>query len=66
MTGVILTGKGAPAALNRLAREQMKMKILNDINLDLTVCDLEGWSRTDYLHDLHKLIAGLCPCGRTP
>lgn len=58
----ILTGEGADRALNQLAREQMKRKLLCDILVDLTVCDLEGWSRDDYLRDLHELIAHHHPC----
>lgn len=61
---VQLTGEGAAFALERLAREQMKHKLLTDINVSLMVCEVEGWSKTEYLHDLHELIGGLCPCGR--
>lgn len=57
-----LTGDGAAYALEKLAREQMKHKLLADINVSLTVCEIEGWSKTDYLHDLHQLIDGMCPC----
>lgn len=61
---MILTGEGASEALNQLAREQMKVKLLADISVDLTVCQIEGWSARDYLHDLHELVEGLCPCRR--
>lgn len=61
---VQLTGEGAAFALERLAREQMKHKLLADINISLAVCEVEGWSKTEYLHDLHTLIRGLCPCKR--
>ena len=59
---MILTGEGASEALNRLAREQMKLKLLTDISVDLTVCQLEGWSPHDYLRDLHEVIAHHDPC----
>lgn len=58
----VLTGDGAPEALNRLAREQMKHKLLADIRTDLMVCDLEGWDQRAYLRDLHRLIAHFDPC----
>jgi len=41
---------------NTLAREQMKTKLLNDILLDMTKCQLEGWSIMEYLLELQKLI----------
>jgi hypothetical protein len=62
---VILTGDGAPEALNRLAREQMKVKLLADINVDLTVCEIEGWDAREYLRDLHLMIARHDPCNLT-
>lgn len=55
-------GVGANEALNRLAREQLKLKLLADINTDLMVCELEGWDPREYLHDLHSLIASFDPC----
>lgn len=30
-------------ALNRLAREQIKLRLLADIRFDLAVCEIEGW-----------------------
>lgn len=43
-----LTGDGAAEALQRLAREQRKTKLLADINADMMVCDIEGWDQTAY------------------
>ena len=59
-----LTGTGAPRALNQLAREQMIHRLLADIRIDLTVCELEGIDPTEYLHRLHKEIAHFHPCER--
>ena len=42
--------------LNTLAREQMKHKLLNDILIDLTICDLEGWGKMEYLNDLYEML----------
>ena len=40
-------------ALNRLAREQMKRRLLADISVDLTVCGIEGWDITEYVDELY-------------
>lgn len=47
--------------LNRLAREQMKRKLLADILMDMQVCELEGIDKMEYLNELHTLITGLIP-----
>lgn len=57
-----LTGDGAAEALQRLAREQTKVKLLADINADMMACELEGWDQTAYLTELHALIAHFSPC----
>jgi hypothetical protein len=46
--------------LNTLAREQMKLKLLADISIDLQICKIEGWSVTQYLFDLRKLLNEVC------
>jgi len=61
---VHLTGDDAPHALNQLAREQLITKLLADINMDLTICELEGWDKTEYLERLHDEIAHFHPCER--
>ena len=43
-------------SLNRLAREQVKLRILNDIKFDMAVCEIECWDKTEYLNELKKLI----------
>ena len=57
-----LTGTGAPRALNQLAREQMKLKLMADISMDLAICEIEGWDHREHLTDLHSLIAHFDPC----
>lgn len=59
---VTLTGENAAERLNRLAREQLKHKMLADINVDLVVCEIEGWDQREFLHELHEEIEGLCKC----
>lgn len=46
-------------ALNRLAREKMKLRLLNDIMVDMTVCEIENWDKTEYLEELRELINGI-------
>lgn len=36
-------------ALNNLCREQMIKKLLADILMDLTVCELEGFDKKEYI-----------------
>lgn len=50
-------------ALNRLAREQMKLKLLADIRIDMTVCEIEGWDPMEHVRDLHRELARFDPCG---
>ena len=46
-------------ALNRKAREELKLKILADIKFDIEVCKIEGWDYLEYLHELKELIKSL-------
>nr|DAR29279.1 MAG TPA: hypothetical protein [Caudoviricetes sp.] len=34
----------------------MKYRLLADISLDLVICELEGWSKTEYLNELKDMI----------
>lgn len=44
--------------LNRLAREQMKYRLLADIRADIEVCKLEGFDYKEYLFELKDIIDG--------
>lgn len=46
-------------AFNRLAREKMKLRLLADIRMDLMICELEGWSKLEYLDELLALVQEL-------
>lgn len=46
-------------ALQRLAREQMKLRLLADIAADMQVCRLEGWDCREYIRDLHNELTRL-------
>lgn len=49
--------------VNDLARQKFKHKLLNDILVDLTICEIEGWSQTEYINELKSLINSI---GKTP
>lgn len=44
---------------NSLAREKLKLRLLADIRMDLMVCELEGWSKLEYLDELLALVQEL-------
>lgn len=46
-------------ALNEKARHQMRLQLLNDIRMDITVCQIEGWDYREYIIGLRDLINGL-------
>ena len=43
-------------ALQRAAREEMKLRLLRDIRTDIEVCRLKGWNYQEYLQELRDLI----------
>ena len=45
--------------VNELAREKFKQRILNDILVDLMICEIEGWCKHEYINELKQLIGGL-------
>ena len=51
--------KGVGIALNRLAREQMKLKLLNDISVDLVVCELESIDPAEYVQEIRSMLADI-------
>ena len=42
--------------INRLAREQMKLKLLQDIRVDLMICEIEGYDKKQYINELRDMI----------
>ncbi len=52
-----------PEALNRKAREAMKLRILQDVKMDLAVCQIEGWDHRAYIQELIDMLGGLISCG---
>ena len=48
--------EASPEAVNRIARERMKLKLLADIRVDLEICAIEGWCKKTYIRELKHLI----------
>lgn len=57
--GLIIPDEETAKALNNLARHKMMLKLLNDIRVDLIVCEIEGWDEKEYLEELKKMITAL-------
>ena len=45
--------------VNELARKKFKHKLLNDIIVDLMICEIEGWDKMEYIDELKRLINGI-------
>ena len=45
--------------VNQLARLKFKEQILKDILFDLTVCELEGWDKKEYINEIKKLLSSI-------
>lgn len=58
----IVADSESAKALQQLAREQMKQKLLKDICMDIQICNLEGWDYREYLKELHQMIAHFDSC----
>ena len=43
-------------ALNVLARHQMIRRVYLDILADLTVCEIDGWDKMEYIRQLKEVI----------
>lgn len=52
----VITDTNCAPSINRLAREQMKLKLLADIRTDLIICEIEGWDKMEYINELNELV----------
>ena len=41
---------------NELARKKFQEKLLQDIRVDLMICEIEGWDKLEYIRELKNLI----------
>ncbi len=46
----------ATETFNQCARAKMIERLLVDIRADLMICEIEGWSKTDYLDQIKDVI----------
>lgn len=57
--GLIIPDKETAKALNDLARHTAILRILEDVRIDLEICEIEGWDKTEYIKQLKKLLDSL-------
>ena len=58
MNTSVLVPKECAKPLNDFARLQMITRLENDILMDLAICDIEGWSKAEYINQLRELVNG--------
>ena len=56
---VFFYDQGQARTVNELARQKFKRQLLQDILLDLTICEIEGWCKSEYINELRSLINGI-------
>ena len=54
--GLIIPDKDTAKALNDLARHKAIVRILSDIRMDMEICDIEGWNKTEFIRMLQDVI----------
>ena len=59
MSGIVLDGNlDTPYKLQVLARHKMICRLEADILTDMTICEIEGWDKMEYINMLKELING--------
>ena len=54
--GLIIPDEDTARALNDLARHKAIVRILNDIRMDMEICEIEGWDKNEYLNLIRQLL----------
>ena len=54
--GVTIPDKDTARALNDLARHKAIVRLLNDIRMDMEICEIEGWDKNEYLNSIRQLL----------
>ena len=57
--GMIIPDKETAKVLNDLARHRMILRLLNDIRMDMDICEIEGWDKREYITEIQKMIASI-------
>jgi len=47
---------GFRRTVNDMARERFKLNLLKDIMCDLTICEIDGWCKAEYIRQIKKMI----------
>lgn len=50
---------GFRRTVNEMARESFKLNLLKDIMCDMTICEIEGWCKAEYIREIKKMIVGI-------
>ena len=45
--------------VNDLARKKFEQNFLNDLMVDLMICEIEGWCKMEYIRELRRLLASI-------
>ena len=56
--GVIIPDKDTEKCLNDLARHKAIVRLLNDIRIDMEICEIEGWDKTEYIRMIRDALPG--------
>lgn len=62
-SGACEDGDSVGKALQQLAREQMKLKLLHDVRIDIEISKLEGIDYKEYLKELCTMLGGFIKGG---
>ena len=54
--GLIIPDKETAKTLNDLARHTAIVRILNDMRMDMEICEIEGWDKNEYLNLIRQLL----------
>ena len=57
--GIIISDNETAKKLNELARHKMIVRLLDDIRIDLMICEIEGWSKLEYIRMLQEEIGNI-------
>ena len=57
--GIIISDNETAKRLNELARHKMIVRLLDDIRIDLMICEIEGWNKLEYIRMLQEEIENI-------
>ena len=57
--GIIISDNETAKRLNELARHKMIVRLLDDIRIDLMICEIEGWNKLEYIRMLQEEIGNI-------